>query len=145
MRKKTLTLPDARRSNVLRAIAAAKPDNEGAVRNLPSQREVREAQSSYCDPSHATDLVYVCDVNGLRFFFDRRVPDHGDALDRYGAALRRFVTQVIKPVGETFSMNPRSLHIFYDLESPLIAFNKNGSIYCNLRFYMCVRSDRRGV
>jgi hypothetical protein len=50
-------------------------------------------------------------------------------------ALLRFATRVIRPVGEVFGLDPRALHIFHDLEGPLIAFNRNGSIYLNFRFY----------
>lgn len=50
-------------------------------------------------------------------------------------ALLRFATRVIRPVGDVFGLDPRALHIFHDLEGPLIAFNRNGSIYLNFRFY----------
>jgi hypothetical protein len=32
-----------------------------------------------------------------------------------------------------------SLHIFFDLEGGLIAFNRNGSVFLNLRYYECWR------
>ena len=99
------------KSNVLRAIAASRPDNDAAVASLPTMREVREPQSSYCDATHATDLVYVLDVAGLRTYFARDVPDAEAALDQHGAALRRFAASIIRPLADVFGMNPRSLHV----------------------------------
>ena len=99
------------KSNVLRAIAASRPDNDAAVKSLPTMREVREPQSSYCDATHATDLVYVCDVAGLRTYFARDVTDAECALEQHGAALRRFATSIIRPLADVFGMNPRSLHV----------------------------------
>lgn len=52
------------------------------------------------------------------------------------ASLLRFITLVVRPVGEVFGLDPRSLHIFHDLSGPLIAFNRNGSLYLNLRYYL---------
>lgn len=99
------------KSNVLRAIAASRPDNDAAVKSLPTMREVREPQSSYCDATHATDLVYVLDVAGLRTYFARDVTDAASALEQHGAALRRFATGIIRPLADVFGMNPRSLHV----------------------------------
>lgn len=35
-----------------------------------------------------------------------------------------------------FNMDPKALHIFYDKAGPLIAFNRSGSIFFNLRFHL---------
>jgi hypothetical protein len=40
------------------------------------------------------------------------------------------------PVGNIFRLDPKALHIFYDAAGPLIAFNRNGSLFVNLRFYL---------
>lgn len=33
-------------------------------------------------------------------------------------------------------MDPKALHIFYDKSGPLIAFNRSGSLFFNLRFHL---------
>lgn len=48
----------------------------------------------------------------------------------------RYVQLVVKPVGEVFTLDPRSLHVFFDTSGPLMAFNRNGSLYLNLRYYL---------
>lgn len=57
-------------------------------------------------------------------------------LAEHHVALVNFIELIVKPVGvEVFGLNPRSLHIFFDLApSPLIAFNYGGALFLNLRF-----------
>lgn len=50
-------------------------------------------------------------------------------------ALTRFGQIVIDPLRQIYQVPPRSIAIFYDLEGPLIAFNRGGSIFFNLRYY----------
>jgi hypothetical protein len=49
-------------------------------------------------------------------------------------AIARFI-QVIKPLGEIYNIPFTTLHIFYDQSGKMIAFNRNGSIFLNLRYY----------
>lgn len=48
--------------------------------------------------------------------------------------IARFI-HVIKPLGEIYKLPVTSLHIFYDQGGDLIAFNRNASIFLNLRYY----------
>ena len=49
-------------------------------------------------------------------------------------ALARFI-HIIQPLGQVYKLPPTSLHIFYDLGSEMIAFNRNASLFLNLRYY----------
>ena len=135
---------------------AARPESASNVSNAVEKTEVKESEA-YCDSTAAASLSLVADVGGLRFFASRDVPDpyaascpsHPNlrrAIDSAPAcrtgfvashhdALIRMVSLVLRPVGEVFSLDPRALHVFYDLEGPLIAFNRGGAIYVNFRFY----------
>lgn len=48
--------------------------------------------------------------------------------------LARFI-HVIQPLGRVYGLPPTSLHIFYDRAGEMIAFNRNASIFLNLRYY----------
>lgn len=48
--------------------------------------------------------------------------------------LARFI-HIIKPLVEVYKLPPTSLHIFYDLGGEMIAFNRNASIFLNLRYF----------
>lgn len=49
-------------------------------------------------------------------------------------AIARFI-HVMTPLANIYQLPLTSLHIFYDLEGGIIAFNRNGSIFLNLRYF----------
>ncbi|BGO96619.1 hypothetical protein RTG_00437 [Rhodotorula toruloides ATCC 204091] len=130
----TPTSTDAIRANLTRAIQASRPETASNVSNAVEKTEVKESEA-YCDATAAANLSFVAEVGGMRFFASREVPDPTTFVAEHHDALLRFVTQVIRPIGEVFRLDPRALHVFHDLEGPLIAFNRNGSLYLNFRFY----------
>ena len=48
--------------------------------------------------------------------------------------LTRFVN-VLTPLAELHEISPTLLHVFYDVVGGPIAFNWNGKIYLNLRYF----------
>jgi hypothetical protein len=54
--------------------------------------------------------------------------------------IARFI-HVIKPLGEIYRLPPTSLHIFYDQGGEMIAFNRNASIFLNLRYFEAWRES----
>ncbi|KAH9824771.1 hypothetical protein DFH28DRAFT_941666 [Melampsora americana] len=136
------------RSNLIKAINVSRPDTNSDIRSKPDTKPVKESEQSYCDPSGAReDLSFLTTVGGLRFYVSRQVTSGEMVMMEYGDALNRYVEKVIKPVGEVFDIDPRSLHVFYDLEGPVIAFNKNGSLFFNLRYYLAWYDDhvKKGI
>lgn len=49
-------------------------------------------------------------------------------------SLARFV-HIMKPLATIYDLPLTKLHIFYDLGGGIIAFNRNGSIFLNLRYF----------
>lgn len=43
--------------------------------------------------------------------------------------------EIIQRLQVVFQLEPKSLHIFYDLGGDLIAFNRNASLFLNLRYF----------
>ncbi|GAA6001650.1 hypothetical protein JCM10207_002248 [Rhodosporidiobolus poonsookiae] len=130
----TPTSTDAIRANLTRAIQASRPETASNISNAVEKTQVKESES-YCDSTAAASLTFIAEVGGLRFFASRDVPNPTNFVAEHHSALLRFVTQVIRPVGDVFGIDPRALHVFHDLEGPLIAFNRNGSLYLNSRYY----------
>jgi len=129
------------RSNLLKAISVSKPDTNSDIRTLPDTKPVKESEARYCDPKGSReDLTFLTSIEGLRFYISRSLHQHnlnGElVLVQFADAIVRFVNLVIKPIGDIFDLDPNSLHVFYDLEGPIIAFNRNGSLFFNLRFYL---------
>lgn len=50
------------------------------------------------------------------------------------ASIARFI-HVMRSLAMIFRLPLSNLHIFYDLSGDLIAFNRNGSIFLNLRYF----------
>ncbi|POW05295.1 hypothetical protein PSTT_09752, partial [Puccinia striiformis] len=129
------------RSNLLKAINVSKPDTNSDIRTLPDTKPVKESEGTYCDPKGSReDLTFLSKISGLRFYVSRSIDQHnlnGEmVLFQFSDAIVRYIDLVIRPIGEIFDIDPNSLHIFYDLEGPIIAFNRNGSLFFNLRFYL---------
>ena len=51
------------------------------------------------------------------------------------AVIVRFGDLVLRPLIKLYNIPSTSVHIFYDRAGPLIAFNRNGSLFLNLRYY----------
>lgn len=49
--------------------------------------------------------------------------------------LMRFIELIINPLKAIYSIPATSIHVFYNLEGPTIAFNRGGALFMNLRYY----------
>lgn len=123
-------------TNVLRAVAASRPDRSGNITSETKTEDVKESTGSYCDSTPANDLDYKADIEGVRFYVSRSLEQGEDVLLHYAEALRQYVTNVIKPVGRVYNVDPKALHVFFDKSGPLIAFNRSGSIFFNARYHL---------
>lgn len=54
--------------------------------------------------------------------------------------IARFI-HVIQPLAQVYGLPLSSLHIFYDISGDLIAFNRNASLFLNLRFFEAWRKS----
>ena len=62
------------------------------------------------------------------------VPDVRHLMQTKNESLARFI-YTIRPLQEVYTLPPTSLHIFYDRAGDLIAFNRNASLFLNLRYF----------
>lgn len=89
---------------------------------------------SFCDAKPAQDLILTATLsNGMKFFSNRGL-DQDLVVRQQTQAATRF-SQLLAELGAVFNVNSGSLNVCYDERGPTIAFNKTGTIYCNLRFY----------
>lgn len=47
-----------------------------------------------------------------------------------------------RPLAVVFAVKPDTFNIFYDTAGPLIAFNRGGTIWINLRFYLAWHDEQ---
>ncbi|RFU32230.1 hypothetical protein B7463_g4136, partial [Scytalidium lignicola] len=127
--------PAAVQQNLMNAIQASRAHDSSSLFSPPSTQVIKE-QSSYCDSNHSHDIAFLADAsNGMRIFVSKALSTPSSSfLTANVAALNSFAI-LIQEVGDVYSLARKALHIFYDERGPTIAFNSNGSIFCNFRFF----------
>ncbi|KAF2970010.1 hypothetical protein GQX73_g3513 [Xylaria multiplex] len=138
-----VTNPAVVQQNLLNAIKSTRAYDSSLLYSPPTTREVKE-QATYCDDTAAKDLTLLADAsNGMRVFVSS-IPhlQTGEFLSSNHVAINSFAA-LLKDVGDVYQIPRNVLHIFYDEKGNTIAFNRDGSIFCNLRFYMQLHADQR--
>jgi len=130
-----VTSPRDLQSNLQSAIKATREFNASSLFSAPDTKEIKESPS-YCDSKPGHDLKYIAELsNGIKLYLSRAHPDPNSFLQTYRDALATFVI-VLAEVAQVFELPPQTINIFYDEQGASIAFNSNGSLFCNLRYYM---------
>ncbi|KAI0546318.1 hypothetical protein F4679DRAFT_587662 [Xylaria curta] len=139
-----VTNPAVVQQNLLNAIKSTRAYDSSLLYSPPSTRTVKE-QATYCDDTAAKDLTLLADAsNGMRIFLSSNIASTKTEtfLSENHAAINSFAA-MLKDVGEVYQIPKNVLHIFYDEHGNTIAFNRDGSIFCNLRFYIQLHADQR--
>ncbi|KZS96620.1 hypothetical protein SISNIDRAFT_450322, partial [Sistotremastrum niveocremeum HHB9708] len=128
--------PENIQRNVQQAIKACREENASLLRNRQEMTMVREStEESYCDVSgHDQDLERVGLITGVNVYVSKDVPNKSLFIRYNRLQLERFLT-IIRPLEGVYKIPATSVNIFYDTSGQLIAFNRNGSIFLNLRYY----------
>ncbi|RYC63738.1 hypothetical protein CHU98_g2451 [Xylaria longipes] len=139
-----VTNPAVVQQNLLNAIKSTRAYDSSLLYSPPTTRTVKE-QATYCDDTAAKDLTLLADAsNGMRIFLSSNIPSAqtGNFLSSNHTAINSFAA-LLKDVGDVYQIPKNVLHIFYDEHGSTIAFNRDGSIFCNLRFYIQLHADQR--
>ncbi|CAE6384073.1 unnamed protein product [Rhizoctonia solani] len=124
-------------NNVRMAIAACRPESQALLRNRQQMNVVKESlNEGYCDISGSTDdFSLTGEVAGYRIYMARDISDPGLLAVQKFDAITRFGNLVVTPLITLYKLPPSSVQLFYDTKGGLIAFNRNGSLFLNLRYY----------
>ncbi|CAK4029887.1 Hypothetical predicted protein [Lecanosticta acicola] len=135
-----VTSPRELQSNLQSAIKATREYNSSSLFSRPQTKQIKES-SSYCDSAPGHDLQFITELgsNGIRLYLTRSHPDPNGFLQTYRQALAEFVV-VLGEVANVFELPPQTINVFHDDSGPAIAFNSNGSLFCNLRYFMQLHS-----
>ena len=89
-------------------------------------------------PSH--DITFAGNsALGIKLYVDKKVKVQ-DFFGKNAAAVNSF-SQLLKEIAEIYSLKITSMHIYFDEQGTAIAFNTNGSIFCNLRFFLQLHAE----
>ncbi|KAB5547314.1 hypothetical protein GE09DRAFT_1130823 [Coniochaeta sp. 2T2.1] len=140
-----VTNPAVIQRNLLNAIGATRPHDSSDLFSPPTQTEVKE-QATYCDDTAGKNITFAAEApRGMRVFVSKDLSvSTEDFLRRNLTPIGQF-EGVLKEVAAVYGLSPASVHIFYDEKGGTIAFNRSGSIFCNLRFFMQLHGARFAV
>ena len=130
-----VTAPHATHQNLINAIDASRSHDSSNVFSAPRTNEIKE-QASYCDAAPGQDVSFAASsAPGIKIFLSNSMPDKSDFISMNVEGLNAFAILLLD-CGNVFSLRPQSLHIFYDESGSTIAFNRQGSLFCNYRFFV---------
>lgn len=121
--------------NLQKAIKSSRPFGANSMFSRPETTEIKEPRS-YCDAKPGQDLTFVADLGrGIRFFLPRQHPvDPNTYMSQHNAALGTFAN-LLAECAIIFDVPSDTINVFADEKGASIAFNTNGSIFCNLRYF----------
>lgn len=135
--------PAALQQNLVNAIQSSRAYNSSTLFSPPTTQEIKE-QASYCDKTPESNITFLADSgNGMRIFISKDLSSPTDFLSQNSSALNAFAG-LIYDVAEIFNLPKKALHVFYDEAGGTIAFNANGSIFCNFRFFGQLHQRKMG-
>ena len=137
-----VTSPAVVQQNLLNAIKSTRAHDATNLFSPPQQSQVKE-QETYCDSNSAHNIDFAAVApQGMRVFLAKDLSGSPtDFLTTNTAAIGRFEA-LLRDAGRIYGLAPDSLHIFYEETGGTIAFNSNGSIFCNLRFFLQLHADK---
>ncbi|BEI92591.1 uncharacterized protein CcaverHIS019_0502190 [Cutaneotrichosporon cavernicola] len=124
------------RETARKAVAASKPGT-GAMEIRSTRQNIvspPESQQDYCDPSAEANIhmAYNPGPQSCQIWLPL---DQKEFEGAQMATSQRFILNVLLPLAKVFELQPAVINVFWDREGPLIAFNRNGTIFCNGRYY----------
>jgi len=131
-------------SNIQMALKGCREESASTLRSRQNMTTVKETvDGAYCDVSgHQEDFKLSGESNGYRVYVAQDTPNIVRLVADKKDALDRFTTCIIDPLRKIYRLPPSSIHIFYDTHGGLIAFNRNGSLFLNLRYYEAWHDDQ---
>ncbi|KAI0083802.1 hypothetical protein BDY19DRAFT_975723 [Irpex rosettiformis] len=122
-------------TNIDMAIRACKEERGDLLKSRGQMQMIKESlNDSYCDVSGQKDLTLAGDMGGFKVFMAKDVANPKSVMTSKRDSIARFI-HVVRPLAEVYELPPTSLHVFYDVSGATIAFNRNASLFLNLRFF----------
>ncbi|KAI8587693.1 hypothetical protein BDZ88DRAFT_453803 [Geranomyces variabilis] len=103
--------------------------------------------SSQCVAPAANDLFLAAHISGTPLYADRALGAAGvmELLQAHRADLEAFVA-LLRVLAGVFGAAPETVHVFWDRDGGVIAFNRSNMLFFNIRFYITMHAAaRRGT
>ncbi len=135
-----ITAPHRLQQNLLSAIKKSRAYNSNDLYTRGETNKIAETRS-YCDESMAQNLTSIATgKHGIHIFVSPSITDTSPFLVKNTPGLTVFAS-LLKDVASVFALDFSSLNIFYD-NGKSIAFNRQGSIFCNYLYFQQLHEER---
>ncbi len=125
-------------SSLLNAIKASRAHNSTSLTSRPAVNEVKETKS-YCDARGGHDISYIGTIVDVRIFLSRSVTENlkvsGTKFLASCASPLNLFANVLLGCADTFLLDRKSVHIYYDDRGSTIAFNQRRALFFNYRYF----------
>lgn len=131
-----VTNPAVIQQNLLNAVNATRAHGSSSVFSDPQVTEVKE-QATYCDQKPAHNITFAAEaINGMKVYVARTMSTTPQIFLAHNSNAINAFASILVEIADVYSLSRRVIHIFYDESGGTIAFNTNGSLFCNLRFFL---------
>ncbi|PKY44256.1 hypothetical protein RhiirA4_541705 [Rhizophagus irregularis] len=128
------------RNSLRDAIKTCHSNLGSTINSQACTKVVTESESSYCDiiPGHL--LFCVGNEQGIELY-DAKSANQADILSSSNRApLIRFLI-MLRNIASVFDLELRAIHVFYDNYTNSVAFNRDRSLFFNLKFYIGLHGE----
>ena len=130
-----VTAPHRLQQNLLSAIQKSRATSSTDVFSRGETNTVQETKS-YCDEHPAHDLSFVAEgLHKIQIFLTAPAMSSSSAFLTANSSGLNVFASLLKDISSIFALDLSTLNIFYDPDGKTIAFNRNGSIFCNFLFF----------
>ncbi|KAG4304888.1 hypothetical protein PORY_001563 [Pneumocystis oryctolagi] len=130
-------------SNLLQAIKASKNSNELSIFSPAEVIEVKEANEGYCNISYSHNLKFVNrTADNINVYVSKDMHSGELYINDNKRDIELFSSEILRRISDVFGFHVSIFNIFYDENGLTISFNRGGSIFCNLRYYMSLHSKK---
>ncbi|KAK0225787.1 hypothetical protein IW262DRAFT_1357858 [Armillaria fumosa] len=131
-------------SNIDMAINACRPEKNHLLQNREQMRIVKESlNEGYCDLSGHSGLKLVASMENVKIYLPQSTGTAciEEFLSARHHSVARFI-HVMNILAAVYKLPMENLHIFNEDEGTTVAFNRNGSIFLNLRYYLAWHDEQ---
>ncbi|KAL2889318.1 hatpase c domain-containing protein [Ceratocystis lukuohia] len=129
--------PAALQQNLLNAVRSTRAHGSNQLQTPAWAGNIQE-QTTYCDSGSGHDLTIAAESSkGMKVYMDRKISSDtvSKILATHNSAINTFADLLLDIAG-VYTLSAQVMHIYYDQSGPTIAFNLNGSIFFNLRYFL---------
>ncbi len=131
-----ITNPEALAHSLMSAVQACRSHESSELFSRPRATEITDIKDTYCDSAEGQDVIFVGNVSsGMQVYLPRHADDRHSFINQNSEALDLFAVLLLN-CGTVFELAPQTLHIFHNPVGKTIAFNQDGSIFCNFHVFV---------